>query len=319
MARRLDKIEKEMGYCEVKLEKERRLNKQIEFLSADLREMDAIIAHHRTASAHEQHGAERVREPSGFRRPPRESFIAAGLLEIVEEEREIMKREVEDLSSRLDNFNGFQRKHGFLEEERKDALRSFRDSDSSHMQRKDEEFRKVEKQWNFLTEDLINLDEGIFFLDRNIDYLRSCRSFLFSARGSFEIETWMLGGYLADLFRHSPIGRAKEMADGADRNLKLAQKELVCITSIKLRWDAYRRVLLAFLEALHEDIFAEGHLRQSVQVVDAALAGNLKLLEQVKAKRESLQTRLEQIDKVRDQLFSEFGPERDERRSRAVS
>ncbi len=319
MARRLDKIEKEMGYCEVKLEKERRLNKQIEFLIADLREMDEIISHHRASSAHEHPGGERAREAGGVRRPPRESFIAAGLLEIVEEEREIMRREIEDLSSRLINFRGFLIKHSVLEGERKDALKCLRDSDPSQMQRKDEEFRKVERQWNFLTEDLINLDEGIFFLDRNIDYLRSCRSFLFSARGSFEIETWMLGGYLADLFRHSPIGRAKEMADGADRNLKLAQKELVCVTTTRLRWDAFHKALVPFLEGLHEDLFTEGHLFQSVQVVEAALAGNLKLLEQVKAKREALQLRLEQIDKVRDQLFAEFGPEREERRSRVVS
>ena len=36
MARRLDKIEKEIGYCEIKLEKDRRMRKQVQFLQNHL-------------------------------------------------------------------------------------------------------------------------------------------------------------------------------------------------------------------------------------------------------------------------------------------
>ena len=36
MVRKIEKIEKEMGYCEIKLEKKRRLRRQVMFLDADL-------------------------------------------------------------------------------------------------------------------------------------------------------------------------------------------------------------------------------------------------------------------------------------------
>ena len=36
MVRKIEKIEKEMCYCEIKLEKKRRLRRQVMFLDADL-------------------------------------------------------------------------------------------------------------------------------------------------------------------------------------------------------------------------------------------------------------------------------------------
>ena len=43
MVRRLDRIEKEMGYCEVKLEKERRLRCQQLFIQADVEALDEVL------------------------------------------------------------------------------------------------------------------------------------------------------------------------------------------------------------------------------------------------------------------------------------
>jgi len=249
------------------------------------------------------------------RRPSREEFLAAGLLEVVQEEREILNREKEELTGRLTAFCGFESKKSILEEEKRNALRDLSPAHSSRLRRINEDFKKIERQWNTLTEDLINLDEGIFFLDRNLDYLRSCRTFLISAKGSFDIESWLSGGYLSDLFRHSNIGRAKEMADGADRNLKMAQKELVCVSKLKIRSEPFVRVLEAVLDALYEDIYVEGKLQGSLRVAEAALAGNLKLVEQVKAKRQILGSRLEETEKLRSQLFTRLGADR---RSRLV-
>ena len=234
----------------------------------------------------------------------------AGLIEIIREERDILSREAEELEGRLHTFAGFETKRSVLEEEKRNALKDLAPAHSSKMRRINEEFKRIERQWNSLTEDLINLDEGIFFLDRNLDYLRSCRTFLISAKGNFDIESWISGGYLSDLFRHSNIGRAKEMADGADRNLKMALKELVCVSNVRIRPEPFQRILDPVLEALYEDIFIEGRLQSSLQVVEAALAGNLKLVEQVKIKREQLGTRLEQTEKVRGTMFSRLGAER---------
>jgi len=310
MARRLDKIEKEMGYCEIKLEKERRLRKQIEFLKLDVDVLDGLIRDYSRHSMGTSGSGVRATDPDAARRPSRQGFLAAALLEIVQEEREFLGRELEELSMRLRTFSGFGTKRNLLEEEKRDALKDLAPANSSKLRRMNEDFKKIERQWNLITEDLINLDEAIFFLDRNLDYLRSCRTHLISAKGSFDVEGWLATGYLSDLFRHSSIARAKEMADGADRNLKMAIKELVCVANMKIKCEPFQRVLHALLGALHEDIFVEGRLESCLQVVEAALASNLKLVEQVKAKREQWGAKVEEIDKLRTQLFSRLDSDR---------
>jgi len=311
MARRLDKIEKEMGYCEIKLEKERRIRKQIQFLLDDIEALDRLMREFSRRGLSEVPANGRFFLESSRRKSgARERFLAAGLLEILQEEREILNRERHDLLMRLQNFTGFESKRTLLEDEKRKALKNMAPAHSSKLRKLNDDFKRIERQWNALTEDLINLDEGLFFLDRNLDYLRSARTFLISAKGNFDIESWVHSGYLSDLFRHSNIGRAKEMADGADRNLKMAQKELVCVSSMKIHAEQFQRILVGLLETLFEDIFREGRIQTSLLIVEAALANNLKLTEQVKAKRALLDEKLQEAEKSRNQMFSQLGADR---------
>jgi hypothetical protein len=310
MARRLDKIEKEIGYCDIKLEKEKRIRKQIQFLQGDLEILDHLVRDYERMGLSSR---QLVTRPDGTEkhfRTTRDGFLSVGLLEILREERDILSREREELMSRLRAFTGFESKRGLLEDEKKNVFKNLSPAHSSRLRRINDDLKKVERQWNSYTEDLVNLDEGIFFLDRNLDYLKSCRTFLIAAKGNFDLDFWTNGGYLSNLFRHSSIGRAKEMAEGADRNLKMAQKELVCISCVKVRPELLLRVLLPSLEALFEDIFVEGKLQASLRVIEAALATNLKVTEQVKLKRMLVNNKLEQIEKVRNRMFSRLGAER---------
>ncbi len=304
MPRRLDKIEKEIGYCEIKIEKQRRIRKQVQFLRDDIEVLDKIVHEYNRKGLTE-------REDSSFLtakpRVIRDGFLSIGLLDLIQDEREILNREREELQNRLKTFSGFEPKRTILEEEKRNALKNLAPAHSSKLRRLNENFKKVERQWNAFTEDLVNLDEGIFFLDRNLDYLKSCRTLLISAKGDFDVNYWVSDSKLTNLFRHSNIGRAKDMADGADRNLKMAQKELVCVSTVKLRPELFRRVLLGLLVALFEDIFVEGKFQKSFRVVDEALTENLKLTEQVKAKRAALAQKIEQVEKLRNQRFSLLG------------
>ncbi len=303
MGRRLEKIEKEMGYCEIKLEKEKRIRKQIEFVTQDLAEIEALL---RRLNQHDD-SLLRSTNRELHDRPSKEAFLSAGLRRILDEKRELLLRDHEDLNSKLLHYLGFEKKKRNLEEEKKEALRDLPENRSGRLRRINDDFKKIEHVWNELSEDLINLDEGIFFLERNLDYLRSSRNFLISAKGGFDIEMWRKDGYLTDLFRHSNIGRALEMADGADRNIQSAQKELVCVYSYRVKVEALSRVLLPFTEALFEDLFEIGRLDRSIQVIEAALAGNLKQLEQIKAKGEIYSQKLEHTEKSRNQLFQRMG------------
>jgi len=306
MARRLDKIEKDIGYCEIKLEKERRLRKQIQFVRDDLEILEQLILSCQTR------GMILLDQGGGMggeshQKATRDSFFAAGLMEIMNEEKDILIRERDELISRLKSFSGFGTRRGALEEEKKNALNRLSPVHSSKLRKVSEDFKKIERLWNAFTEDLVNLDEGIFFLDRNLDYLKSCRSFLISTKGSFDFGFWNSQSKLSNLFRHSSIGRAKEMADGADRNLKMSQKELVCVSSVKLRPELFQRVLLRILESLFEDIFVQEKLESSIRLLESVLAENLKLTEQVKEKRYQLSEKLEKIEKDRNEMFVRLG------------
>jgi hypothetical protein len=309
VARRLDKIEKEMGYCEIKLEKERRLRKQILFLQNDIEALAVLLSEFSKRGFRDASSVGQM-NLQGTRRSARERFLAAGLLDTIQEEHEILSREKEDLTLRLRTFSGFDLKRLSLEDEKRKALQNISPTHSSKLRRINEDFKRVEKNWNSLTEDLQNLDEGIFFLDRNLDYLKSCRTFLFSAKGNLDLEAWNPAGSLSDLFRHSNIGRAKDMADGADRNLKMAQKSLICVSSLKLHPDLFRRILVALLESLFADIQGEGKIRESLEKVEGILAENQKLVEQVKAKRALLDGKLQGAEKQRAHAFSQLGAKR---------
>jgi predicted nuclease with TOPRIM domain len=219
-------------------------------------------------------------------------------------------REVEDVKRWLERTGQLAGEIDSLEDEKRKALKNMAPAHSSKLRKINDDFKRIERNWNSLTEDLINLDEGIFFLERNLDYLKSARTFLISAKGSFDIESWVSSGYLSDLFRHSNIGRAKEMADGADRNLQMAQKELVCVSSLKIHPEQIQRVLVPILEALFEDIFKDGRIQSSLQVMEAALSNNLKQVEQIKAKRAILDEKLQEAEKLRNQIFSQLGADR---------
>jgi hypothetical protein len=310
MARRIDKIEKEIGYCEIKLEKERRIRKQVQFLQDDIEILDQLLHEYVHRGCETKSIPETRTYGVAAPKTSRDGFLAVGLIELLKEERDILAREREELVSRLRAFSGFETKRGLLEDEKRNALKKLSPAHSSKLRRINDDYKRIERQWNAFTEDMVNLDEGIFFLDRNLDYLRSARTLLISAKGNFDIDFWVGGGILSNLFRHSSIGRAKEMADGADRNLKMAQKELVCVSTVNLHPDLLQRVLLPLLEGLFEDIFIEGKLQVSFRVIEAALATNLKVTEQVKAKRSLLASKLEQVDKMRNQIFTRLGADK---------
>jgi hypothetical protein len=322
MVRRLEKIEKEMGYCEIKLEKERRLRRQADFLRAEIEALERFMKLYESSDMGlhqlpfekiaDQVALERARTdrigPFFFR--AKDDFISAGVLEMIREEREILLREKESIDAKLVAFTGFGKKRSVLVEERNSALKGLAPAHSAKMRKVTEEFKRIEEQWNSLTEDAINLDEGVFYLARNVDYIKSARSFLITAKGSFDIESWVDSGYSNDLFRHSNIGRAKEMIDGANRNLKLAQKELCCVVNVKLKLDGFEPILGNFLDALFSDIFLDGRLGKSLVIVETALGRSEKLLLQTRQKREALHAKLERIERMRGNIFQRLGGER---------
>jgi hypothetical protein len=304
-----------MGYCEIKLEKERRLRRQRDYLQADIEVLSRFLGRRESseiglrslpyAKVAQQLAIERARsdEPGPFFHRSKENFITAGLLEMVRQDSEVLEREKADIDARLESFSGFMKKRTVLEEERKVALSSLAPTHSSKIRKVNESFQRIEARWNSLTEDSLNLDEGVFYLSRNSDYIKSSRGFLIAAKGNFDIETWIDGGCADDLFRHSNIGRAKEMIDGANRNLKLARMELCCTEHVRVQIDAFEPVLVEFLGSLFDDIFLDGRLTRSITVVEKALRDSGKLVQKTRQKRESLHSKLERVERDRDSIF----------------
>ncbi|HVR76569.1 MAG TPA: hypothetical protein VMT52_19725, partial [Planctomycetota bacterium] len=122
MVRRLEKIEKEMGYCDIKLEKERRLREQVQFLSGEVEVLERFLKRYESSSFGLQHlpfakiaqqvALEKARtdKVGPFYLRAKEDFISAGVLEMVREERDVLLREREVIASKLASFSGFGKK-----------------------------------------------------------------------------------------------------------------------------------------------------------------------------------------------------------------
>lgn len=331
MVRKLDKIEKEMGYCEIKLEKERRLRRQVEFLRADLEVLERFMK----LAGSEGLGISRLpfkkialqiaKERQASDRPgpcfqrAREDFVVGGVLEQIREEREMLLREKEEIEAKFNSFTSFGRKRSLLQREKRAVLSRVEPSQSSRLRRLNENFEKTEHLWNSLTEDSLNVDAGMFDLGRTVDYLKSARSFLIAAKGSFDIECWVESAYAGNLFRHTNLGRAKEMIDGENRNLKLAQMELVCVVNVSFDLESFEPVLTSFLGALFDDIFIDGRLERTIAVVEDAITMSEAHLKQVRRRRQQLQRKLLRTEDTRLNLFQRLGEEHKEGRVGASS
>jgi hypothetical protein len=302
MHRKLSKLEQEIGLCDVKMERELRLRKKLQLLREDLEALDQVIA---ACSAPTPAAPVRKGRRTGGKDRPMMSFrgfLATGFADSFQEEREILDRERENLLGKLGTLTGFDGKRTVLEQEKRKHLMNLSPAHSSSLQRRDKDFKAIEKQWNSATEDLLNLDGGIYFLDRNIDYLKSCRKLFASGEAREEAAACKSGDFLLVLFRHTAVGQAKEMAEGADLNLKLAQMDLVCVSSTTVRADLFRTALLPLSRALYEDLSGESGFRRSVQALEAILAANLELTEKVKGIRAALATTIEDLEKIRGRL-----------------
>ena len=322
MVRKIEKIEKEMGYCEIKLEKKRRLNRQVMFLETDLEVLDQFIKSYEGCYTElselpypkigKQIGVERqsIEKLGPFFLRSKDDFIAAGAVEMVREELKLLRREKEDIEARFETFNGLARKREVLLEERHEALESVAPVQSSRLRKAGEEFKKIEYLWNGLTEDAINVDDAIAYLSRNVDYLVSASNFLTAAKGAFDVESWIDNDFTGTLFRHSNIGRAREMVYGANRNLKLAQKELVCVVNLEFDLTDFEPFMVNFLGSLFQDIFIGGRLHTILDLAEEAIVDSRSRLKAVQKKRERLRKKAERTEKARTRLFRSLAGEK---------
>ncbi len=324
MVRRLEKIEKEMGYCEIKIEKGQRVVLQLDFLKLHRSALvDAIRRFEATHNAEIGEGNllggmsllevyhEVPLDPgSKTSQRLREVFRCIGAFPLLIEEREIIDREIEEIEEKLQSFNAFLEKRRWLVTERDETLTTFDMRGEDAIDQISREFERTEHNWNTLTEDLINIDEAIFYVTRGADYLRSARNFILSARSQFAIDSWIREGYLIDLFKHSTVGRAKEMVEGADRNLKMALMELICLDELALNPEDFEHLLLPFLDALFDDLFVSGKLRDTMQLLEVRSERCQRLLGELEVRRGVLVSDQREQEENRVRLFHQIGDER---------
>ncbi|MFQ5654440.1 MAG: hypothetical protein ACE5GW_06890 [Planctomycetota bacterium] len=322
--RKLEKIEKEMGYCEIKLEKEQRLTAQLQFLRYHRQALVEAVARIRSASAGFEGAGNRLggmtllevfHEVSSDTESDEAErlqgvFRAAGLCTLLEEELQSIDQEIEDIETKLSTFEVFRVKKRGLEVERESAMTTFNLDGTEPILSISAEFEKIEQTWNVLTEDLMNIDEAIFFVARSSDYLASARGFILASRSQFAIESWLRDGYLIDLFKHSTIGRAKEMVEGAERNLKRALRELICVSDVEVNPEDFEHLLVPFLDVLFDDLFLLGKLQESMRFVERRIGRAARLQADLEKERERILEAQTEQEGTRGRLFLRIGDER---------
>jgi hypothetical protein len=319
MIRKLDRIEKELGYCETKLEKERHLRRQLEYLHTELAVLEDVEKSYRDGTPplsdlpYAEWGRRIAKEREWTTKPgpsferAKRQLISAGILDLIRQEKDLLTREIRETSNKFHAFVGFEEKREVLAREKSAALQRVSPQVLSQMRRIGSEFKRAEEAWNAYAEDAIHFDEAMFFLSRHVDYHRSCRSFLVAAKGSFDLENWMEDEYVDSLFRHSNIGRAKEMLDGAHRNWRLAQKELVCVGSRSLALGSIEPGYARFLDALFDDVFLDGRLQRSIAEIEQRIVESEATLRRCENERAELTLALEASELSRVELFQRLG------------
>jgi hypothetical protein len=320
--RRLDRIEKEMGYCEVKLEKERRLRSQHLYLKADVEALDEVLGTYdpieveASLKSSKLRGIELRDIPKTVRRGDktlhkelRNAFSSMVTYGALREEREILANELEGVDQRLAAYGGFERRRDRLEEQRRRTLEGLglpQGEMSSDVVRS---FQMTESRWNGFSEDFANVEVAVYHLERDLDYLHSARNFILAGRATFDIEEWRLHGCFSDLLKHSPVGRAFEMIQGADTNVKLAEKELICLTLKKFGESKILRVVGPFIHALFDDLFVLASIQNTKNVLEDAETKNRARFQEFLRFREKLAAEKGELEARREQQFAEMGEE----------
>jgi hypothetical protein len=194
--------------------------------------------------------------------------------------------------------------------ERRHALSSFDLSGDEPVLAISDEFEETEHSWNVLTEDLTNLDDALFNVSRTKDYLTSARNFVLHARSHYSVQEWIDKGYLVDLLKHSTIGRIRERLEGAERNLKMALSELICLEDYPIVADDFKPILRPFYRLLFDDVFHQTKFQDLLQLVEERLDRSVRLHDQLeKARATVFQTQV-QKEEARESLFHRIGDER---------
>ena len=159
--RRLDRIEKEMGYCEVKLEKERRLRYQQLYLKADVEALDEVLGAY---PAREVESRLKFNELGGYpmaevprilrrgdkrqKQEVRQGFLWLATYLALREEREILGNELETINHRLESYDGFESRRLRLEEQRRRTLQDLGLREASVTDSLLKSFEDTEDRWN---------------------------------------------------------------------------------------------------------------------------------------------------------------------------
>ena len=321
LIRRLEKIEKELGYCQIKLEKEQRLATRLHFLRSHRERLNQVLdlfpvqdfgsGDRLCGMKFTEISARIVDEDKKLDLDPlRNSFLAIGMRPEIITELEELDGEIEDVAERLRTFRVFHEKINGLRMERRTALSSFELKGNEPVLAISVEFEETENDWNVLTEDLTNLDDALANVGRSKDYLASARTFVLDARSHYSVQDWIDRGYLVDLLKHSTVGRIREMLEGAERNLKMALSELICLENYPIEVEDFTPLLRPFYQFLFDDVFHQTKFSEVLKLVEERYERTKRLFEQLEKDREKVfQVQLEK-EAARESLFHRIGDER---------
>ncbi len=328
LIRRLEKIEKELGYCQIKLEKEQRLATRVLFLRHHRDQLllaldgypdqDAGSGDNLCGLEFEEIARGIVEEdPHLDLKPLCDSFLSFGMRPDILAELEDLELNINDTAEKLATFRVFHDKVQGLQSERTTALSSFDLSGDEPVLAISDNFEVTETKWNVLTEDLTNFDDALFCVTRAIDYLASARTFVLTARSHFPIQDWLKNGYLVDLLKHSTVGRIREMMKFAERNLKSALGELICLNEEDydfLKPQDFAPYFAPLLKPLYlrlfDDVFGQKKFHNVLQLVEERLDYTEKLQRRLQVSRQEVFESQLQHERDRERLFHLIGDER---------
>ena len=129
---------------------------------------------------------------------------------------------------------------------------------------------------------------------------------MLAASNDFDVQNWLEKYSFADIIRHSAVGRAFEMVSGADLNLKLAEKEVLCLdSSLPTRRRSYK-VIGPFVQALFEDLFYFFNFHKTREAIENVMKKNRIRFEIMRDYLEKIEAKKYRMDEEREEKYLEM-------------
>lgn len=170
-----------------------------------------------------------------------------------------------------------------------------------------ERYMKLERERDYVQKQLFENDEAINAANRARNTAGSVMSHLESADSWATYDVWFKGGIISHMAKYDHIDRAEADVNRLYSQLRELKKELSDISLNNVpgltEFDSVTRFMDIWFDNLFTDLRVRNMIRDSMEQVENVYQNLGRIISNVKDSKKELQKRIEEIDRLKDELL----------------